>query len=246
MFRPRFSLVNTESSAHCYSVRDMRMTPPFPLGDRLELWLLNASNLRPLALLSTALSKLRHKEIHRAEWSPLRTHEQTITASATPGAETQELHEAMHRLVNKTVGKPARAQWFERDEDGAGSGLDGICIDPALVDRRLPPSEFPELPMSECWEDEEQRCMVLEYHAWQAPLLLMLPQLTQTTRERLEQAAIDQPMTVHSVYRLYPKIIQQTLINKALVEAEFRRAATLVSKPEQQIRFGNPVVAMAW
>jgi hypothetical protein len=101
-----------------------------------------------------------------------------------------------------------------------------VRLEPALRDRRLPASVFPELPLKGDWSDWIQSETVLKFHAWQAPLLLTLPDITDKTRRQLEHCASRRPLAMHSLYRLYPKIMQKELITKALVEAKIRTANT--------------------
>jgi hypothetical protein len=54
--------------------------------------------------------------------------------------------------------------------------------------------------------------------------LLTLPELTDATRKRMEQAARRQALTVDRLWRVYPKIIGRGLIDAARVEARLRRA----------------------
>ena len=101
---------------------------------------------------------------------------------------------------------------------------DGMRLDAALMNRRLPATVFPEMPLRGKWSDGSQTETVQEFHAWQAPALLTLTYIADASRSRLEYYACRRPLAVLSVYRLYPKTIQRKLIIKALVEAKIRTA----------------------
>ena len=66
--------------------------------------------------------------------------------------------------------------------------------------------------------------MVKDYVDWLAPRLLTLTNLPDGTRRRLEHAARGQALAVENHYPLYPKVIDQSLIDEARVEARIRRA----------------------
>ena len=199
---------------------------PFPIRDKTELWLLDNKNHQPLALLASALSRSRCSQIRTAEWHPSLPHDRDTAVTRCSENLSHAQREALSRLVNGMAGSPARAQWFERDEAGSGNGFGGIRLDPSLINRHLPCSAFPELPLREDWVKSKDQQTVTDYHAWQAPWLLTLPTITDTSRAELERFAVRRPLSVRMNYRLYPKIINPPLINKALVEAEIRMAAT--------------------
>lgn len=66
--------------------------------------------------------------------------------------------------------------------------------------------------------------LIADYIRWKAPQLLLLPYLSQATRERLECLAVDQAEAVDRLWRLYPQIHNQALLNRARVEARIRTA----------------------
>ena len=200
---------------------------PFPIRDKIELWLLDNKSHQPLALLASALSRSRRSHIRTAEWFSCLPHDRGTPATCSSETLSHNQRDAISKLVNGVAGSPAGAQWFERDDDaGPGIGFDGVRINSALINRRLPSSAFPKLPLREAWPKPKDQQTVAAYHAWQAPWLLTLPNIADTSRAEIEKLAVLRPLTVRLNYRLYPKIIDPALINKALVEAEFRKAAT--------------------
>ncbi|MCU7921682.1 MAG: hypothetical protein KZQ88_03190, partial [Candidatus Thiodiazotropha sp. (ex Dulcina madagascariensis)] len=78
-------------------------------------------------------------------------------------------------------------------------------------------------PLTEDWKDEEDRQLIADYIAWKAPQML-LPQLSDTTRARLERLAVGQAGAVDRLWRLYPEIDNKALLNRARIEAKIRTA----------------------
>lgn len=76
------------------------------------------------------------------------------------------------------------------------------------------------------WTAAAEGQLVADFHHWQAPFLLTLSELNESTRKRLEYAARDRPMAVHALHRLYPAVMDRKVINVALVEANLRRSAS--------------------
>jgi hypothetical protein len=92
---------------------------------------------------------------------------------------------------------------------------------PALPDawrgRNLPASAFPELLVRETGWAVETAALVRDYHDWIAPRLLILPQLSVATRQRLEAAASVRPEALEQTYRLLPRRLDAARLNTALV-----------------------------
>ncbi len=216
--------VQSEAKEFLKILENSSPNTPFPIRDKIELWLLDNKDYQPLALLASALSRSRRSHIRTAEWFASLPHDRDTPLARCSEYLSHDLREAISKLVNGMAGSPARAQWFERDEAGSGIGFDGVRLDTSLINRHLPCSAFPILPLREDWVKLKEQQIVAAYHAWQAPWLLTLPHIADTSRAELERFAARQPLTVRMNYRLYPKIIDPGLINKALVEAEIRRA----------------------
>ncbi len=64
--------------------------------------------------------------------------------------------------------------------------------------------------------------LISAYLRWQAPDLLTLQNLEDDLREEYEHHLSNNTSVVHDLYKLYPKVINQKFINRALVEAELR------------------------
>ncbi len=200
---------------------------PFPGRDHIELWLLDRDNNLPVALIASVVEANQAARNRDTQWC-LGSQEIYLQVPAAArqdktGTSAKPSKEQLLALIQKTTGHPARAQWFRRDNSGAGIGLHGMRIDIKLAGRILEYGQFPSLPLREHWPDENARRLVKAFHDWQAPYLLTLTNLDDVTRENLEQAACSNALAVDDMHRLYPKIIHHDLINKALVEARLRK-----------------------
>lgn len=206
---------------------------PLSRRDSVELWLLDAKERLPLALLGSALAKRTLPKFRQLEWIPSPPGDRSFVAQSLRDQETYpslpqaDNHRTMlANLIHKTAGRPRRAQWFQREQDGTGIGLgppEQRADETPWCGERLPKSAFPQLPLRQQWVDSTERRMVADFHHWQAPFLLTLSELNDSTRESLERAARDRPMTVSALHRLYPTVLNRESINAALVEAKLRR-----------------------
>jgi len=75
------------------------------------------------------------------------------------------------------------------------------------------------------WDNEQDQRLCDLYLQRLAPRLLMVHDLPQKVRQRLEQAAREYVFDVERFYRLYPEVIDNSLLTSARVEAQLRRAA---------------------
>lgn len=204
---------------------------PFPAADRFELWLLDSERQRPIALLATAEGAEHLGAIRLDSWQATTLSERSFVApTLVQGADAScDLTNprwqaaAVEAIVKSAAGWPPVAQWFERDGSGRGVGLPHR-VAPALADRVLGADDFPELLIREIWPSPEDTALVSDYVAWCAPRLLALDNLSDRTRERLEPLACTQPLLVDTLFRLYPRVIDRTLLDRARVEARLRRA----------------------
>jgi hypothetical protein len=181
---------------------------PFAAGDHYECWLLDAQDNKPLALLhSTADSQ----EIAQQSVSPVwiaMPHAQLEVIDPQPHDEDlyiPPINDRLQKLIKTRAGDKPRAAWFKR-------------TDPTT-------HEFPPCLIREDWEDEAEQLLCDLYIRRLAPRLLMIDGLPRPVRQRLEQAACDYVFDVERFYRLYPDVVDQSLLNTARVEAQMRRAA---------------------
>jgi hypothetical protein len=204
---------------------------PFPPEDNLELWLLDAREQNPLAILASTLGQINPPRSINTHWHATLAEDDSFVApslfSESHGVSTSHIpHSAvLSRCVQKAAGPLERAQWFRRGMDGNGTGLHGHRLDTGHVGRRLGNNDFPELLLREKWGAEQEFKLVSDYHDWQAPNLLTHTTLSGPTRDRLERAACRQAEKLYKVRHFLPEIINRDLLNVAFVEAVIRRSA---------------------
>jgi hypothetical protein len=176
---------------------------PFPPGDPYELWLLDAEKHKPIALLASCREEAQCNEIRVERWIAV---------------EPDETHaSALENRVMQRAGEQRLSKWFLRNEDASAS----LCDNPA---QSQPAADFPELLVTETWDENLERELILDHINWKAPQLLMLPKISDETRERLEKMAIKQAEAVDRLWRLYPQIHNHDLLKSARVEAKIRSA----------------------
>ncbi|MDH3514295.1 MAG: hypothetical protein OEM83_05430 [Gammaproteobacteria bacterium] len=213
-------------------IQALQNLPPFPFSpeDNLELWLLDAREQRPLAILASTLGHINPPRSMDTRWQATLADDDCFTApslsSESRGVSTSHIpHSAvLSRCVQKAAGPLERAQWFRRGHDGSGTGLHGNRLDPGHVGRQFGYDDFPELLLREKWEAEQENELVSDYHDWQAPNLLTHTTLSRPTRDRLERAACRQAEKLYKVRHFLPEIINRDLLNVAFVEAVIRRS----------------------
>ncbi len=122
---------------------------PFPFRDRSELWLLDAED-RPLALLHSAVDA---RELPASVWPHWRVGlaAQSRFSSAVLGEDGApgNCAEYLAAYINRRAGDPARAQWFLREIDGSGKGMQVVGGDAQeLPLQHLTREAFPALCLS--------------------------------------------------------------------------------------------------
>lgn len=214
----------------------MRHRPrlPFALADLLELWLLDADDKLPVALLLSALPHMAPPNTVDTNWRAAFAEEDCFIAPSLQAAALRPAehpfiahHEILNRCVRKAAGARPRAQWFRRDEAGDAVALGGSGLEQALIGRHVEASWFPELLVREEWDTDVETGLARDYHDWLAPSLLTHANLRHATRERLERAACSQAEKLYRVRHLLPEIINAELIDVALVEAVLRRNGSM-------------------
>jgi len=206
---------------------------PFPVRDLYELWLLDNQTRKPLALLRTRYKANDMERVTDPHWRPF---VKTDTQFVSPTL--QRLHkerpergltiphrDQLESQINEAARPLAVAQWFERQSDGSGIGHAGLRLNPDDTGRTLARDDFPELLISENWEDPLQAGLVADYHDWYAASLLAHQNLARETRSRLEQAACRRPQSLLASYPLIPEFIDADAIEVALVSARLMNAS---------------------
>lgn len=214
-------------------IEALRQHPPLPfrLADRMELWLLDKEHGLPLAMLASVLpSRFRHERIE-PEWHPFAlSHTAFRSATLTRREENTGTSSSRHRdWLARTVNGAARpypaAQWFLRQPDGSGEGRSGLRLEAQWHQRTLAAQDFPELLVRASWNNPLEQSVIKDYYVSLAPLLLLLPDLSDATREWLEAAACRRPVWLARVHRLIPRVLDRARLNAALVAARLEMAA---------------------
>lgn len=222
----RGNLIETDHTRAVIEALRSRPALPFPLADTLELWLLDAQERRPLALLASALPERSPPRLAAVRWAASLEGDDGFFAPSLGGEGVRSTciphRDVLDRCVQRAAGPRAQAQWFRRTDDRSGVGLATHGLDRSLTARRLGVSQFPELLLREDWDSDRERELVADYHAWHAPHLLTHTTLTDRTRDRLEHAACRQARKLYGVRRLLPKVLNEDRVRVALVEAVIR------------------------
>ena len=180
---------------------------PFATEDRFEYWLLDQQERKPLALLATAASlEDTGRPDLRPTWQAMPSSQLPVRPDETDeDTYVAPVNARLETAVADRAGPSPRAVWIDRSDD---SGL-----------------ELPPCLLREDWPDAEQQRLCELYLRRLAPRLLMLQHLEDDVRASLEQASRENATDVEKYHRLYPKIIDQALIDTLRVEARLRRNA---------------------
>ncbi|MDZ7596329.1 MAG: hypothetical protein U0932_16945 [Thiobacillus sp.] len=198
---------------------------PFKFRDPFELWLLDRND-QPLALLHSVRADSETDTQPPLDWrAGMAAQERFRSAAIADLAEPAGVY--LTRYVNSLAS--GVAQWFRRADDGAGLGLHTRKGGDTLRGRVLETDAFPPLFIATTGMDAAHTRLVHDYHAWQAPWMLLLPQLDRATRSALEACACLQAELIEKHCRLYPEVIDRAALQAARVEA-----ALLRSQPRPQ------------
>ena len=178
---------------------------PFPAVDRYEYWLLDNADQSPLAMIFSCKDSGQMETYpSRPEWTalpaavmPIETTEDEQSRASAP------VNYRLERLVAERAGWNPKAKWFTRHENEEQS--------------------FPSLMLREDWFDEEGDNLCQRYLRRQSPRLLMLHNLSEALRGKLESNARAHALEVERFYNLYPKIADQALMDAIRVEAKLRK-----------------------
>jgi hypothetical protein len=193
---------------------------PFAFRDQFELWLLDRHD-QPLALLHSVRNDSETDTKPPLDWrAGIAAQERFQSAAIADLAEPAGVYLTRH--VNSLAS--GVVQWFLRSDDGAGLGLHTLKGGDALRGRVLEAEAFPPLFIATAGMDAAHTRLVHDYHAWQAPWMLLLPHLDAATRSALEASACQQAEMVDKHHRLYPAIIDRAALQAARVEAAFVRS----------------------
>jgi hypothetical protein len=201
---------------------------PFALRDAFELWLLDRDD-RPLALLHSVRSDSDTDTRPPLDWRAGLAAQERFQSGAIDGL-TEAPGVYLTRYVNSLAS--GAAQWFRRSDDGAGLGLHLLKGSDTLRGRVLGADAFPPLFIATHAMDAAHVRLVGDYHAWQAPWMLLLPHLDPASRRTLEVAACRQAESIERHYRLYPEVLDRPALQAARVEAALLRGQVRATASE--------------
>jgi len=202
---------------------------PFAFRDQFELWLLDRND-QPLALLHSVRTHSETDTKPPLDWRAGMAAQERFQSAAIA-----DLQDPAGVYLTQYVNHLASgvAQWFCRADDGAGLGLHTLKGGEALHGRVLEAEAFPSLFIATAGMDTAHTRLVHDYHAWQAPWMLLLPHLDAVTRSALEASACQQAELIEKHCRLYPAVIDRAALQAARVEAALVRNQPRVQSQDE-------------
>ena len=204
---------------------------PYPFADKYELWLLDQKTSEPLALLDSACKQTDLYNPDILTWEAgLRCKQEFLKEFSLSDEQNTNAGEFLNLIINNRAGENPSAQWFYRNRFSYGKGLTGVNLNQQLVGRELSARIFPKMLVQEQWQDKTKESLIKAFIHWLSPYLLVLDFLRDTQREALELTAKNHALLVDKMFPLYPKVINQQVINAARVEAMMRKSNQTKSK----------------
>ena len=206
---------------------------PFSFEDHYELWLLDKQS-EPLALINSAANTEDMELDIPIKWkagiacSKTFSSEQWQTLSPHKG-KYHCVAEYLNDYINSLAGDEPVAQWFFK-HNKICTGLQGINLKKQLENRQLAYNKFAAFFISMNNHGNHHK-LLDDFLNWQAPYLLLLQNISDIDREHFEEQARLQALITDRQCHLYPKIINETVINAARVEAVLRKNQP---RPEQE------------
>lgn len=210
---PDLGSSEVEELAHALTrvVRERLSELPFALADHLELWLFDADNQLPIALLASAVPG------EALPSPPPRLWQATLGSSGVASQRRFPGSGALERMVKLRAGFNLHRHWVQREADGSGR----LCKD----DRSLPAEAFPSYLITEDWPNADERQLVADFIAWTAPSLLTLQRLAPDQRQRLEASLPIQACSIEHHWQLYPSILDDQQLTAARVQCRLQNAS---------------------
>jgi hypothetical protein len=193
---------------------------PFKFLDQFELWLLDRDG-QPLALLHSVRNDSETDTRPPIDWRAGMAAQEQFRSTAIAGL-TEPAAVYLTRYINSLAS--GVAQWIRRSDDGSGLGLHTLKGGDGLPGRVLDADAFPPLFIATAGMDAAHTRLVHDYHAWQAPWMLLLPHLDAATRGTLEACARQQAELIEKHCRLYPAVLDRAALQAARVEAALLRS----------------------
>jgi len=179
---------------------------PFPIKDHKELWLLDASEQKPLALLATLTMDAKPPSPEPRYWNSCLGQDGVASQLRFPESEL------LVAQIKKRAGFNIKKRWFIRDPQGETYTDDsGI---------KYSSDEFPSFMLREDWSDAEEQQRVKDYIHWTDPALLTLQYLKDDQRHRLEANMAQQAISIEHHWRLYPKVLDPKKLNSCRIQAQ--------------------------
>jgi hypothetical protein len=201
---------------------------PFGFRDAFELWLLDRDE-RPLALIHSVRNDSETDTRPPLDWRAGIAACEHFRSHAVAGL-GEPAGAYLTRCVNGLAAGPV--QWFRRSDDGSGLGLHTLQGGEHLKGRVLEADAFPPLFIATHGMDAAHARLVHDYHAWQAPWMLLLDRLDTPTRAALEAAACQQVDALEKHCRLYPAVLNRAALQAARVQAALERGRLAAARPD--------------
>jgi len=194
---------------------------PFPPADVHEYWLLSPKDGSPLAMIFSCVD-LQTRETFPAKHSDWTSLPQAVMPVERTQAELDAgkppVNYQVESMIRERAGYRPLAKWFHRPSA-------------RIVD-------FPDLLLTQDWQDEQQARLCERYLQRQAPRLLMLHGLSVERRSWLEQATKAQAIEVGRFHAMYPEVVDHDLISALRVEARLRAQSGDIEAPINRRRDG--------
>lgn len=181
---------------------------PFELIDRRELWLLDADQQEPLALLHATRPDAKPPRPEPRYWTGC------LGQLGVAGQRRFPDVAALEAQVKTRAGFNINRAWVTWNAERTAT----IDCDNRLNTDCL----FPVFGIREDWPESAHQETVRRYIDWVAPALLTLPYLSDAERERLESRLPEQAISIEYHWRLYPKVLDMNKLTAARVQAELQ------------------------
>ena len=179
---------------------------PFTLQDNRELWLLDAAQQQPLALLASIRNNETTPRPEPRYWSACLGQNGVASQQRFPASD------ALEEQVKQRAGFNINKRWYVRLSDNGG-----FCDDTGNC---LPTEAFPQFLLRNDWSNENERDRTTHYLQWIAPALLTLQHLSDDVRMQLEAQLSAQAISIEHHWHLYPKVLDQKKLNACRVQSQ--------------------------
>lgn len=211
---------------------------PFPFEDNYELWLLDRKD-QPLALLNSVANAEDIELNTPIKWKAGIACSQSFNSPLWPDISAEDnshscVAEYLNDYINGFAADMPAAQWFFRHHKTC-TGLQGINLNIQLENRQLEYNKFPEFYIAMLHHDDKHQKLLNDFLNWQAPFMLLLHKLSDIDREYFEEQARNRALVTDKLCHLYPKVINQSFINAARVEAVLRKNQNQLEQKEEDV-----------